>query len=78
MVAVDGHREVTSANSAVDLKRSLAGPLSAEDLKLEHGLDLAAAMEAVDLRRAGGSSARPPGLHWIRLHGLHRRAGRCH
>ena len=41
MVAVDGHREVTSANSAVDLKRSLAGPLSAEDLKLEHGLDLA-------------------------------------
>jgi hypothetical protein len=27
----------------------------------------------VDLRRAGGSSVRPPCLYKIRLHGLHRR-----
>lgn len=67
MVAVDGHGEVTSADSAVDLRRPLEGPLPAEDLKLEHGLDLAPAMEAVDLRRAGGSGARRPRLHWIQL-----------
>ena len=78
MLAVDDDGEVTSATSAVDLKRPLVGPLPAADLKLERGLDLAPATEAVDLRRAGGSSARPPCLHWIRLHGLHRRAGRCH
>ena len=78
MVGVDDDGEVMSATSAVDLKRPLAGPLPAADLKLEHGVDLAPATEAVDLRRAGGSSTRPPRLHWIRLHGLHRRVGRCH
>ena len=72
MVGVDDDGEVTSATSAVDLKRPLTWPLPAVDLKLEHGVDLAPATEAVDLRRAGGSNTRPPRLHWIRLHGLHR------
>jgi len=67
VVAVDGHGEVTSATSTVDLKRPLVGPLPAEDLKLDHGLDLAPATEAADLRRAGGSGARRPRLHWIQL-----------
>ena len=63
MVGVDDDGEVTSATSVVDLKRPLVGPLPAADLKLERGLDLAPATEAVDLRRAGGSNARPPRLH---------------
>ena len=54
---------VTSATSAVDLERPLAGPIPAADLKLEHSVELAQAMEAVDLRPAGGSSASPPRLH---------------
>ena len=63
---------VTSATSAVDLERPLAGPIPAADLKLEHGVELTHATEAVDLRPAGGSSASPPRLHYDRLHGLHR------
>ena len=47
---MEGHGEVTSANSVVDLKRPLAGPLPTADLKLDHGVDLAPATEAVDLR----------------------------
>jgi len=63
VLAMHDDGEVTSATSAVDLERPLAGPLPTVDLKLEHGVNLAPAMEAVDLRRAGGSSARPPRLH---------------
>ena len=37
MLAVDDDGEVTSATSAVDLERPLAGPLPVADLKLEHG-----------------------------------------
>ena len=63
MLAVDDDGEVTSATSAVDLKRPLTGPLPAADLKLEHGVELAQATEAVDLWPPGGSSANPPRLH---------------
>ena len=69
MVAVHDDGEVTSATSAVHLERPLAGPLPAADLRLEHGVDLAQPTEAVDLRRAAGSSASPPRLHRIRLLG---------
>ena len=60
MLAVDDDGEVTSATSAVDLERPLAGPLPAADLRLEHAVDLAQPTEAVDLWRAAGSSASPP------------------
>jgi len=63
MLAVDDDGEVTSATSAVDLERPPAGPIPAADLRLDHGLELAQATEAVDLRPAGGSSASPPRLH---------------
>ena len=63
VVAVHDDGEVTSATSAVDLERLLAGPLPAADLRLEHAVDLAQPTEAVDLRRAAGSSASPPCLH---------------
>ena len=63
MVAVHEDGEVSSATSAVDLERLLAGPLPAADLRLEHAVDLAQPTEAVDLRRAAGSSASPPRLH---------------
>ena len=63
MLAVDDDGEVTSATSAVDLKRPLAGPVPEADLRLEHGVEPAPATEAVDLRPAGGSSADPPCLH---------------
>ena len=72
MLAADDDEEVTSATSAVDLEGAPAGPIPAADLKLEHGVELAQAAEAMDLRPAGGSSADPPRLHYIRLHGLHR------
>ena len=72
MVAVHDDGEVTSATSAVDLERPLAGPFLAADLRLEHAVALLQSTEAVDLRRAAGSSVSPPRLHWIRLHGLHR------
>ena len=49
MVAVHDDGEVTSATSAVDLERLLAGPLPAADLRLQHGVDLAQPTEAVDL-----------------------------
>ena len=67
MVAVHDDGEVTLATSAVDLERSLAGPLPAADLRLQHGVDLAQPTEAVDLRRPAGSRASPPCLHKIRL-----------
>jgi len=60
VLAVDEDGEVTSAASTVDLKRPLAGALPTDDLRLEHGVDLAPATEAVDLRRAGGSGAASP------------------
>ena len=60
MVAVHDDREVMSATSVVDLERPLAGPLPAADLRLEHVVGLAQPTEAVDLRRAAGSSASPP------------------
>ena len=63
MLAMDDDGEVTSATSAVDLDRLPAGPIPAVDLKLEHGVELAHATEAVNLRPAGGSSASPPRLH---------------
>jgi len=63
VLAVDDDGEVTSANSPVDLERPPVGPIPAADLKLEHGVQLAHATEAVDLRPAGGSSASPPRLH---------------
>ena len=69
MVAVHDDGEVTSATSAVHLERPLVGPLPAGDLGLEHGLDLAQATEAVDLRRPAGSTASPPRLRKIRLLG---------
>ena len=69
MLAVDDDGEVTSATSAVDLERPLAEPLPPADLRLEHGVHLAQPTEAVDLRRAAGSSASPPRLHRIRLLG---------
>ena len=69
MVAVHDDGELTSAASAVDLERPLAGPLLAADLRLQHGVDLAQPTEAVDLRRAARSSASPPRLHKIRLLG---------
>ena len=69
MVAVHDDGEVTSANSAVHLERPLARPLPAADLGLEHGLDLAQATEAVDLRQPAGSTASPPRLRKIRLLG---------
>ena len=69
MVSVDDDGEVTSATSAVDLERPLAGPLPAADLGLEHGLDLAQATEAVNLQRPDESSASPPRLCKIRLLG---------
>ena len=69
MLAVHDDGKVTSPTSAVDLERPLAGPLPAADLRLEHGVDLAQPTEAVDLRRAAGSSASPPRLHKIRLLG---------
>jgi len=72
VLAVHDDGEVTSATSAVDLERPPAGPIPAADLKLEHGVELAQAAEAMDLRPAGGSSADPPRLHYIWLHGLHR------
>ena len=53
----------------MDLERPLAGPLPAADLGLEHGLDLAQATEAVDLRQPAGSTASPPRLRKIRLLG---------
>ena len=59
MVAVHEDGEVSSATSAVDLERPLAGPLPAADLRLEHVVGLAQPTEAVDLRRAAGSSASP-------------------
>ena len=60
MLAVHDDGEVTSATSAVDLERLLAGPLPAADLRLDHALHLAQPTEAVDLRRVAGSSASPP------------------
>ena len=69
MVALHDDGEVTSTKSAVDLERLPAGPLPAGDLGLEHGLDLAQATEAVDLRRPAGSTASPPRLGKIRLLG---------
>ena len=63
MVGVDDDGEVTSATSMVDLEWPPAGPIPAADLKLEHGVELVQATEAVDLRPAGGSSVSPPCLH---------------
>ena len=63
MVAVHDDGELTSATSAVDLDRPLAEPLPPDDMRLEHGVHLAQPTEAVDLRRAAGSSASPPRLH---------------
>ena len=63
MLPLDDDGGVTSARSAVDLKRPLAGPLPLVDLRLEHGLGLALAKEELDLRRVGGSSAWPPHCH---------------
>ena len=60
MLAVHDGGEVTSATSAVDLERPLAGPLPAADLRLDHAVDLAQTTEAVDLRRAARSSTSPP------------------
>ncbi|XP_066365162.1 protein EXPORTIN 1A-like [Miscanthus floridulus] len=51
VLPLDDDGEVTSARSAVDLDRPLARPLSAADLRLHHGLGLASAKEALDLRR---------------------------
>ena len=63
VLAVDDDGEVTSATSAMDLERPPTGPIPVADLKLEHGVQLTQAMEAVDLRPAGGSSVSPPCLH---------------
>ena len=70
MLAVDDDGEVTSATSAVDLKRPLTGPLRAADLKLEHGVDLAPATEAVDLREQADLARGVPvstGSNWCFL-----------